>query len=63
MHDLATRLINEIASARASIVASYLRLWPEPSDDPWGASDTFDSDRAESESHLRHEADSDASAG
>jgi hypothetical protein len=27
MHDLATRLMNEIASARAAIAASYVRLW------------------------------------
>ena len=27
MHDLATRLMNEIASARAAIAVSYVRLW------------------------------------
>ena len=27
MHDLATRLMNEMASARAAIASSYLRLW------------------------------------
>jgi len=27
MHDLAARLMNEMASARAAIAASYLRLW------------------------------------
>lgn len=27
MHDLATRLMNEMASARAAIAASYVRLW------------------------------------
>lgn len=27
MHDLATRVMTEIASARAAVAASYLRLW------------------------------------
>lgn len=30
MHDLPMRLIEEIASARAAITASYLRLWHGP---------------------------------
>jgi hypothetical protein len=30
MHDLPARLINEMASARAAIAASYLRLWRGP---------------------------------
>jgi hypothetical protein len=34
MHDLATRLMNEMASARAAIAASYLRLWRGSDLDP-----------------------------
>jgi len=34
MHDLPARLINEMASARAAIAASYLRLWRGSDIDP-----------------------------
>jgi hypothetical protein len=61
MHDLATRLMNEIASARAAIAASYLQLRHELDRSPPTASGRSPRDHGEAPGDAPADADPDGS--
>ena len=62
MHDLATRLMNEIASARAAIAASYLRLWHDLDRSPPTQSGRSQGDHGEVPGNAPADADPEGSS-
>jgi hypothetical protein len=62
MHELATRLISEIAAARAAIAASYVRLWQQPGGGPSSTPGASDGGQAEVDSKARDDADGETSS-
>ena len=61
MHDLATRLMNEIAAARSAIAASYVRLWQQPGGGPSSTTSASEGGHADVDSTAGDDADGEVS--